>query len=445
MRTWEIVLVAVVTVTAVALCWSRVRRGIVGIALCLVLAVAMGAHLLLEGDRWQLAPAYLAACLAALAVVFAVVRRGRRGGRSDAAPTSSRRLSAVLRALSVTGIGLGLLTAWAIPAVSPVFVATPTTGDWKVGTVSFEVGGDSPVSAQAWYPSDAEGPQAPYSEHGDALASGLARALGMPAMLFNTVGISESTAAWDVPPAHGRHPVVLFSHGMGGFRGQSSFLVEELASHGYVVVAADYPEGAAASVTSHGTQLLELPLPSGFAQLDALMASWVDRAGQVLDALEGLDAGEGLLAGTLDLNRIAAVGHSYGGAVSYQLLAADPRIAAAVDLDGVPYGPVHPPLSKPFLLVHASKSVDRAQYDAKLDAAGITDHEPYDEIWRTQQERYASATAGSGSTAIIDGADHMTFTDFPNFSPLLAGDEPHAKQAKIRLAVLAFLGQALSP
>ena len=41
-------------------------------------------------------------------------------------------------------------------------------------------------------------------------------------------------------PRAGRHPVVLFSHGYGGHRRQSTFLCTHLASHGYVVAAVDH-------------------------------------------------------------------------------------------------------------------------------------------------------------------------------------------------------------
>src|SRR5262245_59603704 len=41
-------------------------------------------------------------------------------------------------------------------------------------------------------------------------------------------------------PRPGRYPLVLFSHGLGGHRRQSTFLCTHLASHGYVVAAVDH-------------------------------------------------------------------------------------------------------------------------------------------------------------------------------------------------------------
>ena len=47
-------------------------------------------------------------------------------------------------------------------------------------------------------------------------------------------------AVRDAVPVSGKFPVVLFSHGLGGFRAQSVFLCEHLAKRGYIVVAPDH-------------------------------------------------------------------------------------------------------------------------------------------------------------------------------------------------------------
>src|SRR5207249_11066554 len=47
-------------------------------------------------------------------------------------------------------------------------------------------------------------------------------------------------AVRDATPGRGRHPLVAFSHGYGGHRGQSTFLCTHLSSHGFVVGAMDH-------------------------------------------------------------------------------------------------------------------------------------------------------------------------------------------------------------
>src|SRR5262245_23650258 len=47
-------------------------------------------------------------------------------------------------------------------------------------------------------------------------------------------------AVRDAEPRPGSYPLVMFSHGFGGHRRQSTFLCTHLASHGYVVAASDH-------------------------------------------------------------------------------------------------------------------------------------------------------------------------------------------------------------
>ncbi len=92
-------------------------------------------------------------------------------------------------------------------------------GAWSVGTVQGTVDGpEGPLTAQFWYPSDdAQGS----GERYDGLLEGLA-----------TEGLT--------PSCDETHPVMVFSHGLGGVRWQSPFFVEHLASHGFLVVAVDH-------------------------------------------------------------------------------------------------------------------------------------------------------------------------------------------------------------
>ena len=116
----------------------------------------------------------------------------------------------------------------------------------------------------------------------------------------------------------GTFPVVLFSHGFTGMRLQSSFLTSHLASWGFVVAAPDHPSRDLSNVLG-GTA-------SG------------DRADSVDDLLATLD----LLSTAhddpaspfhqrLDLDAVAAVGHSAGGGTVLGA-AADPRIGGYVSL-----------------------------------------------------------------------------------------------------------------
>jgi predicted dienelactone hydrolase len=111
--------------------------------------------------------------------------------------------------------------------------------------------------------------------------------------------LHETDAYRDLPTnADARHPIVLFSHGLGGYRSQSSFLTAHLASWGFVVVAPEHPERGLAAVLS-GQALAD---NSSTALLDAL---------EMLKSEDTLQGGR--FEGRLDFAHVAVSGHSMGG------------------------------------------------------------------------------------------------------------------------------------
>jgi predicted dienelactone hydrolase len=150
------------------------------------------------------------------------------------------------------------------------------------------------------------------------------------------------------------YPVVLYAPGYPADRETGTALVEDLASHGYVVVTIGHPYDAP-----------ELEFPGGRVELgrpnldpDGLYSLLTVRIADtrfVLDQLTALNAGRSPdaghrplpagLRGCLDLARIGMFGHSFGGASTAQSMAHDGRITAGVDLDGhvVPTVSIAPP------------------------------------------------------------------------------------------------------
>jgi predicted dienelactone hydrolase len=119
------------------------------------------------------------------------------------------------------------------------------------------------------------------------------------------------------------YPLIVFSHGYTGIRRQSTTFTSHLASHGYVVVSADYP-------------LTNLAAPGGPRLSDVL-----NQPGDVsflIDSLLGFSRQAGhQLEGAINEEAIGLSGHSLGGLTT--LLAAfgplrDPRIKAALSIAG---------------------------------------------------------------------------------------------------------------
>ena len=114
--------------------------------------------------------------------------------------------------------------------------------------------------------------------------------------------------------AAGRHPIVLFSHGLGGLPEQFAPLATGWARAGYVVVAPAYPH-TNGRVTVDAGDIRRQPADAAYV-------------------LRKLAAGE--LAAHLDSDRVAAVGFSAGGTTTLGLFRKghSPALRAAVSVSG---------------------------------------------------------------------------------------------------------------
>jgi predicted esterase len=181
-------------------------------------------------------------------------------------------------------------------------------------------------------------------------------------------------------------PVVLFSHGLGGTGLEYASLIENLVSHGYVVAALEHTYTASAVVfpdgrvvpAHHDTE------PAGLSPAQRWQRT-MDSAGLLirqgaedvlfvmskLSELNKSGAQGFLLKGRLDLNRMAAVGHSAGGGFATGACQLDARIHACVSLDGelppvmaFPEFPDGKGFQQPVLLLEVDHAGERMPFSA---------------------------------------------------------------------------------
>lgn len=102
-------------------------------------------------------------------------------------------------------------------------------------------------------------------------------------------------------------PLIIISHGLSSDRQAFSTVAEHLASHGYAVAALDHP----------GSNLTRLnDLLRGSASEIADPTEFSDRPGDVsylLDEITRMNEASGPLANQFDMERVGAIGHSFGG------------------------------------------------------------------------------------------------------------------------------------
>ena len=403
MRPLELATLLALAVAVLARAGQRTHR-LRGTRWLTVLALApLGAHLLVEGARWPLAPAYLLAALLAT----------RSLARAPVTPPGPGRYP-LRHAVRVT-LALAVLGASALLAAGfPVFTYPAPSGPHSVGTMRLafvDRTRDDPFApaprrprellASVWYPADvaADAPRAPFWP-GDTDASA---AIGLPRFLFSHLALVRSHAAPDAPLARAqqRWPVVIFSHGFNSTPWQNVVQMEELASHGFVVVSLGHPYDASRLTFPDGHVVLDNsrtrpPQPSPPDQAAAMrlaalvdsarepdsvrarwrrteehfvrvgvyvMASvevWYDDTRFLMDRLAAIDAGTDRetagprerLAGRLDLQRLGVAGMSFGGSTAGITCARDPRCRAGANLDGWQFGRImEHPLAVPFLFV----------------------------------------------------------------------------------------------
>jgi pimeloyl-ACP methyl ester carboxylesterase len=214
------------------------------------------------------------------------------------------------------------------------------------------------LMVSVWYPAAVErGPRVPYATAEESrLMLTLFSVQGVPLDALTRV---HSHARAGAPPVRTpkRLPLVLLSPGFGHARWLQTSLAEDLASRGYLVVGVDHNYEAAAVTFPDGrvTQCLQC---LGSRDPAKVVANRAKDLSFVLDSM----LKHHRYGRMIDAHRIAAVGHSNGGAASLATMLNDPRVDAGINMDGSFHPPLDRTITKPFMLLgsppHARPSVD---------------------------------------------------------------------------------------
>jgi len=441
MRFLEIV---VATANALALVSLAIPplRAIRGMGLlAIIAALAAVLQVLVEGPRWQMVPAY--ALTTVLLLIWLI-------GSTTAIQVH------VSQAIAGAIIGLGVLVvavSIALPVALPVFQFPKPTGPYAIGSLTYHwVDTSRPelftadpsdhreLMAQVWYPARNQPSKAriPYLENAGDVTTAVARIVHLPSLLFAHFKYVTTNAVRSAPVADGgsNYPLLIFLSGTGGFRASNTFQIEELVSHGYVVVGLDQPGGSAAVrfpdgrlvsvlprdqiqalVTQSTSPRRDAPALNGQTLEKGIIPYFAQDVSFAIDQLSALTRSDpnSLLAGRLDLQRVGVFGVSQGAIVGAEACRVDARISASLMMDAaMPTEVVRVGLRQPCMWI------TRPAGDMRLERSrsGGWPEESIVETLTTMRTVFVRHAPGSAYYLDAPGMFHVNFTDAPFWSPI---------------------------
>tara|TARA_B100001113_G_C21088930_1_gene613419 strand:- start:362 stop:1522 length:1161 start_codon:yes stop_codon:yes gene_type:complete len=269
------------------------------------------------------------------------------------------------------------------------------------------------IMIQVWYPTkNYQGKKELYIDYGDIRIKALAEQFDYKPFLFKGLTQIETNSFTNAKPnVNNKFPLIIFSHGLGGNRTQNTIMVEELASHGYVVVAIEHAYDANISIFNNGEiadyrsginyerRNSERPTPEEFwnIRLPQLQTRSKD-VSFVLDQIQKGNFPKDIKQ-IVDLKNIGIFGHSFGGATSIYTSYYDNRIDACINLDGwivvVPDNIINNGINQNFMYLGQEK------WDEKLN------YEKLDKFIKSNN---------SSSKILIPGTTHYDYSDTPHMS-----------------------------
>lgn len=403
---------------------------------------ALLCHLIFEGYRWQMWPVYF---LTLALTGYQLLGRPWIG-------TASYYAGLFALTLDFATIFLGISL--------PVFEIPAPTGPYKVGTVTkyfsdaerhdpFAGKPNAPreLMVQIWYPVD-KSTQGSFAGYRDRRITSAWDA---------RFALVKSHSLIDVAPSHSllKYPVLLYMPSWDGIRTESTFLVEDLASHGYVVVGIDHPYSSAITVFPDGRIARRKFFGGEDYSSDSALAAFIRVADEqveirtrdatfVLDQLEKLDSrgSSDILSGRLDLTHIGLLGTSFGGTAAAETCRRDRRCKAGVDLGGMVAGQsATDGTIAPFMFVIEEPTI---LSEASYAPPGSSKKREFEFATQQFADMRASLAKTGGYMIVVDGMSHTNFFDLPFYSPLRTGrGDPRHFVRILREHTLAFFDWCL--
>ena len=326
-------------------------------------------HILFEGIRWQMIPVYIPTLILFIWGVYKLIQIYRiQTGAIPEPEISSPRMKLGIAVLILTIVLVG--STLFIDSILPVFLLPQPSGEYSIGTVTFELTDDNRnetfteppndhrrILIKAWYPSDdvAGYAMAPYVDAPEQFGIGVQQSWGFPSIIVSHFPLVKTHSYVNAPLSQSEsdYPVLIFSHGYGGVIMQGTVLMEELASNGYIVFSISHSYEAMVTSFPDGSVIYEAT-EEMYADIYNSLQIWANDTVFLVDQLEIVDNPDipSILHDGMDLTSIGALGHSFGGTTAEEVALTDARIDVGISFDS-PHGERARTMNmtKPFMLL----------------------------------------------------------------------------------------------
>ncbi len=247
------------------------------------------------------------------------------------------------------------------------------------------------ITVKVWYPADVKSKPEPYLRNIDFAIK--------YCMFPETYRNLMTNSALNIPVSNNaeKFPILIFSHGWGEHPAQNTILMEELASHGYIVFSvahhyeckySEYPDVKTSHIEfsslrfqkiigqQQDPKAMEWYMKMFAATNDNERAQvfhgtndvlpwlkegakyWAEDISFIMDQVKDINSTLGILKGKIDTDRIGAFGMSMGGIATSELCLNDPRVKAGISIDGGLLGSmIHGELDIPFMFLSSKRYV----------------------------------------------------------------------------------------